>query len=134
MSEPGADINYPGIDRLQYFLGKLAMIAAVIFVVAVFGPESPVMKVLGLLLMVVTVVLDVLRLRNIGLSQWFAFIRFLPFGNTVLDLGLLCAQTGWAETRRLDRAGRQILIFELVMFGLMLLMIFRLRMSVPFYF
>jgi hypothetical protein len=134
MSEPELDHVYPGIDRLHYFLGKVGMIAAAIFVVTVFGPGSPVMKVLSLVLMIASTVLDVMRLRNIGLSQWFMFVRFLPFGNTALTIGLLCAQTGWIETRRLDRAGRSILIFELLLLALMLFMFFRLRMLVPFYF
>jgi len=131
MSESEPHQNYPGIDRLHYFLSKIGMIVAVVFVVMVFGPNSPVMRFLGLLLMVTSVVLDVMRLRNIGLSQWFAFVRFLPFGNTVLDIFLLSAQGGWAETRRLDRAGRSILIFELLLLALMLFMFFRMRPSVP---
>src|SRR6476469_2342212 len=114
MSESELDETYPGIDRLHYFLAKIGMIAAVVFAVTLFGPQSPVMKFLGLALMLAGVILDVMRLRNIGISQWFAFIRFLPFGNTVLDIGLQCAQPGWAETRRLDRAGKSILIFELL--------------------
>src|SRR5262245_32991159 len=105
---------YPGVNRLQYFLARIGMIVAVVFVVTVFGPHSPVMKVLGLLLMIAAIVLDVMRLRNIGLSQWWAMIRFLPFGNTILSIGLQCAQPGWAETRELDSAGKQILVFELV--------------------
>ena len=133
MSESDLYNNYPGVDRLQYFLYKLGMIAAVVFVVTVFGPHSPVMKIMGLALMVASMILDVMRLRNIGLSQWYAFIRFLPFGNAILDIGLQCAQPGWAETHRLDRAGRQILIFELIMFALMLFMFWRVRMVVPFW-
>lgn len=131
MSESESHHNSQGIDRLHYFLSKIGMIAAVVFAVMVFGPDSAVMRVLGLVLMVASVVLDVMRLRNIGLSQWFAFVRFLPFGNTVLDIFLLSAQEGWAETRRFDRAGRSILIVELLLLGVMLLMFFRLRMLVP---
>jgi hypothetical protein len=134
MRESELDESYPGIDRLHYFLAKIGMIAAVVFVVTIFGAHSPVMKILGLLLMVAGVVLDVMRLRNIGVSQWFAFIRFLPFGNTVLDIGLQCAQPGWGETRRLDRAGRSILIFELFLLALALFMAFRMRLDVPFWF
>ena len=123
-----------GINRLQYFLGKVGMIAAAIFVVTVFGPDSPMMRVMGLLLMVASVVLDVMRLRNIGLSQWFAFIRFLPFGNLILDIGLQSAQPGWAETKELDSAGKQILVFELVLLAMVLFMAFRMQMFTPFFF
>ena len=122
-----------GIDRLQYFLAKVVMIAAVVFVVTVFGPDGPVMKITSLILMFTGVYLDVQRLRNIGVSQWFSFIRFLPFGNTFLDIGLTSAQTRWAETRRLDRAGRSILFVELLLLGLMMFLILKPRMSIPFY-
>jgi hypothetical protein len=135
MSDAESVYKYPGIDRQQYFLGKIGMIVAAIFVVLVFGPASPLMRVLGLVLLVATLVLDVLRLQNMGVSQWFAFIRFLPFGNLVLDIGLQSAQTGWAETRQLDSTGKRILIFNLVLLALMLFMAWRARtMIVPMYF
>lgn len=134
MSESELDHVYPGVDRLQYFLAKVCTIIAVVFVVAVFGPHSPVMRILGLLLMVGSVVLDVMRLRNIGISQWYAFVRFLPFGNTILDICLQSAQPGWVETRRLDRDGRSIFIVELLFMGLMLFLAFRARIEMPFYF
>src|SRR4029450_10430361 len=133
MDECGLDDSFPGIDRLQYFLGRAGIIAAVVFTVTVFGPESPVMKVVSLVVMVGGVVLGVLRLRNIGVSQWLVFLRFLPFGGLILDLGLVTAQTGWAKERQLDRAGKTILIFCLILLAMMLFMWFRFRMAVPFY-
>lgn len=133
MSESEFLNDYPGIDRLYYFLGKIGMIAAMVFAVVVFGPNSGVMKILGLALMIVGMVLDVLRLQNTGLSQWFAFIRFLPFGNLALDVFLLSAQTGWTETRSWDRAGRSILLVELALLALMFFMFFRLQPSAPFW-
>jgi hypothetical protein len=132
MSE--TDHIYPGVDRWQYFVAKMAMILAVMFVVAVFGPQSPLMKFLVFLLMVGSVVLDVMRLRNIGVSQWYAFIRFLPFGNTILDICLQSAQTGWVETRQLDQTGKRILFTELAFLALMLFLAWRVRMfAVPFW-
>jgi len=135
MSDADSIYKYPGIDRQQYFLGKIGMIAVAIFVVIVFGPSSPLIRVMGLLMLVATVVLDVLRLQNMGVSQWFAFIRFLPFGNLVLDIGLQSAQTGWTETKQLDDTGKRILIVNLVLLGIMMFLAWRARvMFVPFYF
>jgi hypothetical protein len=134
MSKSELDHVYPGVDRLQYFLAKVCTILAVVFVVAIFGPHSPVMRAVGLLLMVGSVILDVMRLRNIGISQWYAFVRFLPFGNSVLDICLQSAQTGWVETRQLDRDGKRIFIVELLFIGLMLFLAFRARIEMPFYF
>jgi hypothetical protein len=128
------DHIYPGVDRLQYFLGKISMMVAIIFVVTMFGPQHPIMRLVGLGAMIGGLVLDVLRLRNIGLSQWIALIRFLPFLNIILDVSLLCAQTGWSETRKLDAAGRSILFVELLIIAAMILMFFRFRMLTPFAF
>jgi uncharacterized membrane protein YhaH (DUF805 family) len=128
------DHIYPGVDRWQYFMSKIGMIFAAIVVVRVFGPHSPVMKILGLLLMVGSIMLDVMRLKNIGVSQWYAFVRFLPFGNTILDICLQSAQPGWVETRRLDATGKRILFTEVAFLAIILLMVIRLRMfDVPFW-
>ena len=125
MNDSGFEHEYPGIGRLHYFLAQIGMVAAVMFVITVFGPDSRVMSITGLVLMVASFVLDVMRLQNIGVSQWFAFLRYVPFGNTLLGFGLLCAQTGWIETRRLDSAGKSILFTELVLLALILLLVFR---------
>jgi uncharacterized membrane protein YhaH (DUF805 family) len=132
MSEAEGLGEYPGLTRQRYFVGKIVMIFAVIFTMMMVGPGSPVMRFLGLAVLTATVVMDVLRLQNMGASQWWAFIRFLPFGNLVLDIGLQSAQTGWAETRRLDATGKRILITELVFLGLMLLLASRAGMSMPY--
>ena len=135
MSDADSIYKYPGIDRQQYFLGKIGMIVVAVFVVIVFGPSSPLIRVMGLLMLVATVVLDVLRLQNMGVSQWFAFIRFLPFGNLVLDIGLQSAQTGWAETKQLDDTGKKILIVNLALLAIMMFLAWRSRMMfLPLYF
>jgi hypothetical protein len=135
MSDADSIYKYPGIDRQQYFLGKVGMIVVTVFVVIVFGPSSPLIRVMSLLMLVATVVLDVLRLQNMGVSQWFAFIRFLPFGNLILDIGLQSAQTGWAETKQLDNTGKQILVINLVLLGIMMFLAWRSRMTfLPMYF
>ena len=129
-----APVNgYPGIDRQQYFFGKIGMIVVAIVAVIVFGPGSPIVGILGIVLTIASLVLDVQRLKNIGVSMWFALIRFLPFGNLVLDIGLQSAQTGWAETRQLDQTGKRILIFNLVLLAILLLLAWSSRMAVPMY-
>ena len=47
MSDADSIYKYPGIDRQQYFLGKIGMIAVAIFVVIVFGPSSPLIRPLA---------------------------------------------------------------------------------------
>ena len=122
------DHTYPGVDRWQYFMAKVGMALTVLIVVQIFGPYSPVMKILGLILMFGSILLDVNRLKNIGVSQWYAFVRFLPFGNTILDICLQSAQPGWSETRSLDEAGKRILYSELAFLALIMFLVWRSRM------
>lgn len=123
MSDDRLDHIYPGIDRLYYFLGKVAMILVSVFTVIYFGPESGVFRMVSLGLMIGGVVLDVMRLRNIGVSQWFAFLRFVPYGSILLEIGLQSAQTGWVDSKRLDRVGMAIagLYLALIIFFLFLI-------------
>jgi hypothetical protein len=133
MSETGH--IYRGVDRWQYFMAKMAMIFAVMIVFKVFGPSSPMMKILTLLMMFGSIALDVLRLKNIGVSQWYAFVRFLPFGNTILDICLQSAQPGWAETRTLDSTGKRILFTEIAFIVMIVILAWRARVfeALPFW-
>lgn len=134
MAYSDLDNNYVGVDRLQYFLGNIGIIVAAIVAVSIFGPRSTMMTIVSIGLTIASLALDVMRLQNVGLSQWFAFIRFLPFGNTILMLGLLAPQPGWNVTRQLDSAGRSILITELILIGVMIFMAFRFRVfELPIY-
>ena len=129
MSESDLGNPYPGIGRLHYFLSQIGMIAAVVFVVTVFGPESPVLKVTAFVVMVASVIVDVLRLRNMGVSQWLVFLRFLPFGKTLMWIALTSAQTGWNESRKLDSAGRSILFVEVLLFLMIIFIAMRSGIS-----
>ena len=133
MSEAGELNVYPGIDRQQYFFGRLGIIVVAIVAVMIFGPGSPVVRVVALALLIASLVLDVQRLKNIGLTFWWALIRFLPFGNLILGIGLQSAQPGWAETRQLDAAGKRILILNLALIAIILLLSLRRGMLVPMY-
>jgi len=131
MSETEISGGYPGIDRRQYFFGKVAIIIVAVVGAMLFGPGNMVFRVLALVLTIATLVLDVQRLQNIGLSMWFALIRFLPFGNLALDIGLSSAQTGWAETHQLDDTGKRILVINLVFYAILLLLALRASVAVP---
>ncbi len=121
--------EYPGIGRLHYFLSQVAMVAAIGFVLTVFGPESRIFSITAFGIMVASVVVDVLRLRNMGVSQWLVFLRFLPFGKTLMWIALTSAQTGWNETRKLDSAGKSILFVEVLIFLMIIFMMWRSGIS-----
>ena len=105
MIDENLDHVYPGIDRLYFFLSKMGLMMAMIFCVFYFSPDSQVTKIAGLGATIAGFVLDVMRLRNMGVSQWFAMLRFVPYVNFLFMIGLQSAQTGWIEKRRLDRDG-----------------------------
>lgn len=125
MSDETLDHDYPGVGRLYYFLARVMLIIVTVFAVIYFGPESSVFGIVSLAAMVAGVVLDVMRLRNIGVSQWFLFLRFIPWLGLVLSIGLQSAQTGWSETRRLDRAGWAIIGAHAVLIAAAVFLLYR---------
>jgi uncharacterized membrane protein YhaH (DUF805 family) len=122
MSIDSSETERPGIDRLNYFLSTIAVGITATASIVLFGPGSALTKVISLILTVVGFILDVMRLRNIGVSQWFAMLRLVPFVNLLYSIGLLSAQAGWAETQRLDRSGRTIASFLVLMYMIMFLL------------
>ena len=122
------------MGRLNYFLGKVGIVAGVVFAVNLLGAGSSWVRVIGLAASFVSFGLDVMRLRCIGLSQWWAMLRFVPYVNLLYWIFLQSAPAGWAETRRLDRTGRTLMIFQLVLLGLLIFMLMRMRVAVPYFF
>ena len=124
MKDSALENEYPGIGRLNYFLAHIAMIAVVVIAVIFAGTDSTLFRLLSLAAMIAGVLLDVMRLRNIGVSQWFALLRFVPFVSSLLAVGLQSAQTGWIETRRLDRTGWAIVGVHAALFIFILVISF----------
>jgi uncharacterized membrane protein YhaH (DUF805 family) len=135
MSDHDLDLDnaFPGIDRLYYFIGRIAMLLAMVFAITFFGPESSFIRPLGLAISIAAVILDVMRLRNIGVSQWFVFLRFIPYLGLLLSIGLQSAQGGWAESKRLDRAGIAILATHAAIIGMLLFLMYRTGISVEIF-
>lgn len=109
MSNETLESGYPGVGRLYYFLGRVMLVVVTIFSAVYFGPESRAFGIVTLATMIAGAVLDVMRLKNIGVTTWLLFIKYLPYGALALSIGLQSAQTGWIETKRLDRPGWAIL-------------------------
>jgi uncharacterized membrane protein YhaH (DUF805 family) len=132
MSDADLDTSYPGVGRLHFFLGKVGLSFLTVFLINYFGWDSPITRIGSLAIMIAGFVLDVMRLRNIGVSQWFAMLRFIPYVNLLYMIGLQSAQAGWIETRRLDRTGITLAVFQVALLVLMILMVMRMGMAVPF--
>jgi uncharacterized membrane protein YhaH (DUF805 family) len=133
MSESRLNEKGPRVDRLNYFLGTVGLGAAMAAAVTLLGPESSLVWVIGLVISFAGFVLEVLRLRNIGVSQWFAMLRFLPYLNVLYLIFLQSAQNGWADTRRLDGKGRRLFIFQLALLVLVIFMVWKLRAEIPYF-
>lgn len=133
MSDETHESRYPGVGRLYYFLGRVMLVVVTIFAVVYFGPGSRAFGFVTLATMIAGAVLDVLRLKNIGVTTWLLFIKYLPYGALALSIGLQTAQTGWIETKRLDGAGWAILGTHAAIIGLIVYLIHRSQawMSVP---
>ena len=130
MDDENAENIGAGIGRLYYFLSRLILVATTIFAVIYFGPESRVFSIVSLGSLVAGVVLDVMRLRNIGISQWLIFLRFVPYLGLLLSIGLQSAQPGWIENKRLDRAGWLIVGVHAVLIALVIFLMYRMQLTV----
>ncbi len=97
--------SVPEVDRMVYFGSRIALMFIGVAAFFWFGPESSVFSIIGLVLTILGVVLDVLRLQNIGASQWLMFLRFVPYAGLLLSIFLQSAQKDWTETRSFDRTG-----------------------------
>ncbi|HMQ03979.1 MAG TPA: hypothetical protein PKD26_08685 [Pyrinomonadaceae bacterium] len=125
MAEETRENIYPGVGRLGYFLTRVMLVIATTFAVVYFGPESSAFRAIALMATVAGLVLDVMRLRNIGVSRWFVFLRFIPWVGVLFSVMLQSAQGGWTESRRLDRAGLAIIGVHLAILALVLYLVFR---------
>lgn len=121
---------HPGVGRLNYFLGRVLFFAAMMFAALQFGPESRVFGLISLGVMIAGLVLDVMRLRNIGASQWLVFLRFIPYVGLLLSIGLQSAQGGWAETKRLDKAGWSIVGVHAILVVLTIFLLLRTNIEI----
>jgi hypothetical protein len=130
MAENEINSGSVGIDRLYYFLARVAMILVMTFVVIFFGFDSRVIGYVSLGISIASTILDVMRLRNIGVSQWFVFLRFVPYVGLLLSIGLQSAQTGWADTKRLDRAGWAIVATHAAIIGVIIYLIYRTNIEI----
>jgi uncharacterized protein DUF805 len=109
MSDPILTDEYPGLDRLKYFLATFGLIFACTAGIIWAGPQSMVGQILNVAMMIGLVVARVYRLKNIGLSQWWSFLMYVPFVNLAFTIFVMAAPPGWAETRRFDRTGYTII-------------------------
>jgi uncharacterized membrane protein YhaH (DUF805 family) len=118
--------EYGGIGRLAYVgysflagivVNVLGMVAGAIGA----GNEllGPAVFAIGLIAAVgLTIFITVQRLKNMGYSGWWSVLIFVPLANLLVGLRCLICPAGYADTGRLDRAGK-ILTWIVVAFFLL---------------
>jgi uncharacterized membrane protein YhaH (DUF805 family) len=132
-----------GIGRLRYTLFSIGLVIVFGIVASLFGsnvssnPQELAagltmasrsfqfgISILGVFL-AVSVYLHVLRLRNIGFSNWLAVVFFFPFLNLAFYFVLAALPAGFATHKNLDAAAHFVM-------GLFIVLCFAVPVTVVF--
>jgi len=106
--------NYGGIRRLGYFFGTLGLSASLQIYMGIFhlkpDPTTIFIELFieFILVLSLTFVLVVNRLRNIGMSGWWSVGMLVPIANVYLGVKCLACPEGYQDTKKLDSAGKVI--------------------------
>ena len=112
--------NYGGIGRLGYFLGTFGTGLICGFMEGI-APDSPEISSLSWLIMfVVSLVLAVNRLHNIGTSGWWSVLMLIPIIGFFVLIPCFVFPEGYKDTKKLDVAGK---VIAGVMIGLFVLIV-----------
>ena len=122
MSDSILTDEHPGLDRLNYFLITFGLILVLSAAMMWSGPQSIFGQILNIALMIGLVIARVYRLKNIGLSQWWSFLMYVPFVNLVFSIFVLAAPPGFGQTRQFDRTGYAIIGVIIALFLLLFFM------------
>jgi uncharacterized membrane protein YhaH (DUF805 family) len=122
LDEPLRD--YGGIGRLAYvgysfLVGVVANGLAVAAAGTEAGPAILGIAVIGLIAMSLYVVVQ--RLKNMGYSAWWSLLIFVPLANILVGLRCLICPQGYADTKKLDTAGKVVTGIVVVLFLLFVL-------------
>ena len=122
MSDTILTDEHPGLDRLNYFLITFGLILVLSAAMIWSGPQSIFGQILNIALMIGLVIARVYRLKNIGLSQWWSFLMYVPFVNLAFSIFVLAAPPGFGQTRQFDRTGYAIIGVIIALFLLLFFM------------
>ncbi len=100
--------NYGGIHRTGYFFGILG-VAVINGIFDAAGQSESGIASLGLIItFLVSFVLVVNRLRNIGMSGWWSLLILVPVANLFVGIKCTICPEGYQDTKKLDTAGKII--------------------------
>ncbi len=102
------EMNYGGIRRTGYFFGMLGVCVLNGTLNAAAQGEPGVASFVLIITLVLTFVLVVNRLHNIGKSGWLSLLILVPIANLFVGIPCLIFQEGYQDTKELDTAGKII--------------------------
>ena len=115
--------SYGGIQRLEY-LGILIVVgileSVVLMGVAAANPSGESMGPIQLLFTAILFIPVYYRLKNIGMNPWWCLLMLVPIANLFLGVRCLIFQEGYADTKKLDTAGKVISYIALGIFVLLI--------------
>ena len=105
--------HYVGIQRLPY-LGIMIGLAIVhqgpIARVAAADSSGVATLMVTLLFIVVCFISAYYRLKNIGMNPWWCLLILVPIAHLLVVIRCLAFQEGYADTKKLDTAGKVIIV------------------------
>ena len=109
LAPAAGDREYPGIRRLPYFGWGMALNLVYMGTIGALGPESSLVLVPMLLVLVAMGYLVVQRLRNTGSPGWHAAGIVVPVLNIYIGLRAMAFPEGYADHRSLDTPAKVII-------------------------
>lgn len=117
--------HYGGIRRLPYLgimIGLAVLQNIVMTAAAAVGSGAGILFV-GLLFMIVSFVPVYYRLMNVGMNPWWCLLMIVPIANLFVGIRCLICPEGYADTGKLDTAGKIVTGIILGLFGLLILLL-----------
>jgi len=100
--------EYGGIGRLAYVGGSIGIgiLQNILQVVAAQAEQALALILIFIASIAGTLVLAAYRLKNIGSSPWWCLGLLVPLLNILIGLRCLLCPEGYADTKKLDTAGK----------------------------
>lgn len=117
--------QYGGIGRLGYAGLLFLSFFGVGFISGMLNSGGPVLLLIPLFYM-----LTAYRLKNIGDNPWCCLLMLIPIVNLILQIRCLLFQEGYADTKRLDAAGKTI---SWLLFSIFILLVLAAIIGAPEY-
>lgn len=101
--------DWPGVARAPYFVGSILLSVANVFLPQLLVPYAkgyePALLAVPGLIAVLSIMLGVKRLQNVGMSGWWYLGFLVPFLNFWVAYRTVVCPPGYAYHRKLDGAG-----------------------------